>query len=291
MSPPVRPPLNFQASEEGPASVLIARYHEQSIKEVRALLDLGAVYVNRARLSGDVLLRFGDHVRVHCNPRRFPAGEIRWEERIVAETPDFVVVDKPGGVPTHPTCDNAVENAVYQVGRVLGSRPWVVHRLDLSTQGLMVFAKHRVFTRRFQEWIAEQKVRKEYRALVEREVGTGDRIHYMAPGDRAPRVLSTEPCEGWKLCALRILSSRPLGEKRFELRIRLMTGRMHQIRSQLAALDAPILGDELYGSRAQAPKDSGVGERIALQSCALAFPDENGGERVFELPANWKLDD
>ena len=204
------------------------------------------------------------------------------------DTSDYVVIDKPAGIPVHPTCDNAVENVAIQIGSLLGVKLGTMQRLDIATQGLMVLAKTREFQIRFSRWLETRKVVKKYRALIPRPLTPREVIHYMQPGERAPRVVGAEPREGWKLCALRIDEVVAAGgPQTFEARVTLLTGRNHQVRTQLSALGAPILGDELYGSKLPAPLGLGTGEAIALQSFSLRFPGDGGGEASFSLPAPW----
>jgi hypothetical protein len=73
------------------------------------------------------------YLRVHSHPRRFPiATTTDWASRVVASSPHFVVLDKPGGVPIHRTLDNATETAEVCTARALNTRLWALHRLDVS---------------------------------------------------------------------------------------------------------------------------------------------------------------
>jgi len=245
------------------------------------LLSLGAVYLNRRRLRADAELGEGDVLRVHPLPRRFPA-HWDWRSRIVFEDEELLVIDKPAGLPVHPTCDNARENLVAGLEETLGRRLWICHRLDIATQGLMALAKTRRFCADMGRWLEAREIRKRYRALVERPVAAGELIHYMAPGDRAPHEMSAEEKESWRLCRLEVgkVESFSCG---FEVEVTLGTGRHHQIRAQLAAVGSPVLGDALYGSEVTAPARLGEGECIALQAFELGFPDG----KFFRLPRPW----
>ena len=88
----------------------------------------------------------------------------------------------------------------------------------------------------------------------------------MEPSPRAPKNVSPIFTEGWAFCELEILEQKKHSIEHSWVKINLLTGRTHQIRSQLSNLQAPILGDVLYGSKlAYQP------EAIALRACELDF--------------------
>ncbi len=282
MSPPVAPTRHVISPGGILVSDLIADCLGVDAGRGIELMRFGGVYLNKKRLREDKMTTVGEYLRIHPQPRRFPAEGISWAERVVKETEEYVVVNKPAGIPAHATCDNLIENVSHGLGAHIGVPLKTTHRLDIGTQGLLVFGKTATFQSRFNGWLLKRLVQKKYRALVSEKLPLGEVNHYMGPGDRAPRILSAEPREGWKHCALSIDSVTEVAGG-FETAITLMTGRTHQIRCQLSALGAPILGDDVYGSRLPSPPNIGVGEAFALQAYWLSFPGEEG----FSLPAPW----
>ncbi len=278
MPGPVLPPLHLESSGETSVSSLLTLHADLLALPASELLSLGAVYLNRCRVLEDAPMSLGDVLRLHPSPRRFPV----LEARVVYENDTYLVVDKPAGLPVHPTCDNARENLIAQLEARTGGSLWICHRLDIATQGLVVLSKTKAFCAKFNRWLDERRVSKRYRALVPRKLEKGALTHYMAPGDRAPHLVSTEARDGWKACELVIDQVEAHGTQ-WEVEVTLGTGRHHQIRAQLALLAAPILGDDLYGSMLATPKGIGEGECIALQAFALSFPDEN----AFALSRPW----
>lgn len=133
----------------------------------------------------------GTYLRVHCDPQTFPSARATdWKERLVAVTEDYVVVDKPAGVPSVPTIDNAVENALHQTGLVLAStyspshnnygddydeqklllppppRLHAASRLDVCTSGLIVFARNKSAASTLNRLFRDRRVSKRYLALL-----------------------------------------------------------------------------------------------------------------------------
>lgn len=119
----------------------------------------------------------GSYLRVHCDPRMFPASQgTDWSKRIVHANADFVVLDKPAGVPTVPTIDNGVQNCLFQAGLAVAgltaesrSLPPPLHavsRLDVCTAGIVVFARHKEAAKQLNELFRDRKVKKRYLALL-----------------------------------------------------------------------------------------------------------------------------
>ncbi len=265
-------------------SALLSAYLSTELQipenRIRELLYWGGIYLNKKRITEDRRLASGDYLRVHLQPRRFPAARMDWQSRIVADTADFVLVNKPPEVPVPPTLDNLHENVLACVAEALGTRLWITHRLDLPTHGLLLLARSARFQSLFNKWLNEGRVHKEYRALVATPLEPATVVHWQQPAHAAPKIVSVEPQQGWQRCELEILHSTPHGEGT-EVRLRLVTGRTHQIRCQLAALGAPLLGDTLYGGR---ERPAG----LALQACRLRLPDrQNNATFDFEIPAPW----
>jgi 23S rRNA pseudouridine1911/1915/1917 synthase len=272
-----------------------------SRSRLQALIEQGHVQLEGARARPSARLRAGQAVRVQI-PAPVPAEPQPEDIPIVVvhEDPHLVVVNKPAGLVVHPgagTARGTLVNALLRhvrdlsgVGGVL--RPGIVHRLDRGTSGLLVVAKddetHRSLVRQF----AGRTVEKEYLALVlgvparpagEVDAPIGrDPLHRQRMSVRAPR--GREARTSWRV------------EERFDgaalLRVRIHTGRTHQVRVHLASVGHPVAGDSVYGgTRTPSSRRTAAREalhslvRPALHAARLGFIHPASGERVaFEAP-------
>lgn len=232
------------------------------------LLKIGGIYVGDKRATENQTVTSGTLVRVHRNPKRHPVGAINWKDLIVENNEDFIVVNKPYNIPTHPTVDNSVENVLNQMSASLGQQLFITHRLDTETTGLLLIAKTKQFQNIFNYLISNKMVTKKYKALTTRRPEQKKHIHYIHPNKFLPKLVSKDPIEGWQVCELVIEKVNeimlPNGENGYESIIELITGRTHQIRAQLTGLNCPLFGDELYG-------DENTQFPLGLQSFYLAF--------------------
>lgn len=241
------------------------------------LLQMGAIYVDGQRCLENLRLPQQMYLRVHSKPRRFQDPGA-WDQRIVFETEDFVIVNKPSSLPCHPSVDNIQENLLVFLTRARSEELHLTHRLDVPTSGLLVLARHKNFQSAFNILLAHRELRKIYRAVcVGHPPATGLHRHYMAPGPRAPKKINRDPGEGGLLCELSILENEILDENEFRTRMQLHTGRTHQIRAQMSFLGAPIRGDGAYGA-----KKIYTEEKIDLTACELAFTNPLDG-RAYEF--------
>ena len=260
-------------------------------ERLHELLELGAIYVNGNRtLDSEAMLEPKDYVRAHLQPRRYKIGNLK--SRIVSTYENYLVVDKPGGLPTHALVDNKMENLISGLSRELNIELLVTHRLDVETSGLILIAKNFNAQRRLNKMIASHQVRRRYRALVERPLEPGTYVHYMVKSQVAPKTVTAEPFDGSLYCELEILACTTIRpselsakfdvmdadviegqcEALYELNIELQTGRTQQIRAQLAFLGAPIAGDLRYQSSIQFSDPRSTVSTIALRSHWLNVP-------------------
>ncbi len=226
-------------------------------------LDYGSVYVDGRRQRENIPLHEAQLVRVHTRRKNYPMQPLGpW---VVEDNEHFLVLDKPGGVPTHPTLDNYIANAKTLLERELGIPLFTTHRLDILTQGLLIIAKSQDAQWRLNRLFSLQRVDKIYRSHNAAAVAPGLYTHYMDPESRVPKVVQSGEHEGWWKCQLRVERMIPVNDH-FGHEITLLTGKTHQIRAQMLALGAAVLGDPVYAGLAV-----GVRERMELECYQLAF--------------------
>jgi len=192
----------------------------------------------------------------------------------------LLVVDKPAGVVVHPGAGRRGGTLVHALlGTAAGGddpdRPGIVHRLDRDTSGLLVVARSDEAHRRLQAALRRRALEREYLALVRgRPRSRKGRIEAPIGRDRrdATRMsLDTDtPRE-----AVTHFELEELLPRHALLRVRLETGRTHQIRVHLDAVGLPVSGDPVYGI----PGDLGL-TRQFLHAARLAFPHPITGDRV-----------
>jgi len=262
------------------ATHLGSRAAAERAVEAGALVD-GIARPKSYRLTGGEEVQVVDATRTAEAPPPPPEPRIAWQDE------HLLVVDKPAGLVVHPGHGHAHGTLVDALrGKIAGGdpeRPGIVHRLDRETSGLMVVARSEEAHARLQELVRERALQRTYTALVRgRPRSRTGRIEAPIGRDRGdPTRVSLDtdtPRE-----AITHFEVERLWPSYALLRVHLETGRMHQIRVHLAAIDLPVAGDPTYG----VPLD-GLARQF-LHAAELAFPHPFTGERIdtrSELPGD-----
>jgi 23S rRNA pseudouridine1911/1915/1917 synthase len=269
-----------------------------SRSRVRDLLAHDAVEIDgrRARDKG-VLLVPGQVVRVLESPEFFDRlVPVEEAVEVLGQGAGWIAVNKPAGLPVHPLhhdeTDTLLQRLVARNPEIEGVgegglRSGVVHRLDVDTSGVQIFALDEQTFARLRDAFSGHRIDKLYRALVR---GVPDE-HGVLELDleitrHRPAKVSAKPAgEGSKesrLCPLRWRRRESFANASL-LELRPRTGFLHQIRVSLAWLGHPVLGDALYGdSAAAAPRHMLHASRIILREIEVEAPDPADFKEVLQ---------
>jgi 23S rRNA pseudouridine1911/1915/1917 synthase len=199
---------------------------------------------------------------------------------IAYEDEHLLVVDKPAGIVVHPAPGHAKGTLVAGLlaygaeGGEEADRPGIVHRLDRDTSGLLVVARSEEAHRRLKELVAGRELERVYLALVRgRPRSRAGRIEAPIGRDRTDAMRHSLDTDSPREAITHFEVER-LYRSHALLRVRLETGRTHQIRVHLAAVGLPVAGDGVYGV-----VEPGLGRQF-LHAAELAFTHPFTGERV-----------
>lgn len=238
-------------------------------------------------------IEFSEFVEENLQPMEF-------DLKIVFENEDFLVLDKPSNLVVHPgaghkqdTLSNALIAKYPQIAKVgEPARPGIVHRLDEDTSGLILVAKTPAGYEYGKNLFLTRQVEKEYITLVH---GIPNKLHEIinAPIGRTSTHLKMKVGVGKEaVTEYRVLADNSGSEGVDEmalLRVKLHTGRTHQIRVHMAHIGHPVVGDQLYGGQFKKP-DQQLLDRQFLHACQLKFKLQDGTflDLTSELPEDLK---
>ncbi len=226
---------------------------------------------------------------------------------IIAETPDYIVINKPTGLLTHVTLakeKNSVASILskkYPEIKKVGDdpkRPGIVHRLDKDASGLLVVARTQEMFEHLKNQFKKRTIEKEYSVLVHGKVAKDwDEINFpLSRSQNNDRMAAHPEIMRGKVNAVgKEAKTEFLLEKRFVnfglLKVKIHTGRMHQIRAHMLAYNHPVVGDPLYFQKKRKRRwDDELG-RLFLHATKLGFADLSGEQKTFECPLPKKLTD
>jgi 23S rRNA pseudouridine1911/1915/1917 synthase len=245
-----------------------------------ALVD-GVARPKSHRLEG------GEVVTLAAEPELVSTHHELPEVPIVYEDEHRVVVDKPAGLVVHSGAGHSGDTLVDALaGKLAGGdpdRPGIVHRLDRDTSGLMAAARTAEAYEVLSQLVRDRALERTYIALVAgRPQSRRGRIDAPIGRDRHDPTRISLDSDSTR-DAVTHFEVEELFDRHARLRVRLETGRMHQIRVHLAAIDLPVVGDPVYGR-----SDAALGRQF-LHAAELAFPHPVSGERLelrSELPSD-----
>jgi len=264
--------------------------------QIQRWIREGAITVNGKEVKAGHHLVAGDVVLV-VEPEPTPSvlEPVAMPLQVRYEDTDCVVVDKPAGMVVHPatshrrdTLVNGLLDRYPELAQMIepdaptGARPGIVHRLDKDTSGLLVVARHEAARKALQAQFKARQVGKVYRTLLHGRLGEqqGQIVLPLGrdPHNRQRMAVVPDGREAITEYEVESFLLMPHGTREsFTLaRVRLVTGRTHQIRVHFAHLGHPVVGDAVYGHR----KTRAVCPRQFLHACRLTFMQPTDGTPV-----------
>ncbi|MDD2738247.1 MAG: 23S rRNA pseudouridine(1911/1915/1917) synthase RluD [Methylomonas lenta] len=260
------------------------------VKDGRVLVD-GEQRKGREKLDG------GEEIELDAEAEQvveYDAEDIPLD--IIYEDESILIVNKPAGLVVHPAVGNwtgTLVNALLNHAPHLDTLPraGIVHRIDKETSGLLMVAKTLQAHNSLVEQLQERSIHREYLALVKGWMtagGTVDQPIGRHPVDRKRNAVRRDGKEAVTHYRL---------EQRFKrhtlIRVKLETGRTHQIRVHMTHINYPLIGDQVYGGRFQMPAECNPAlaealrsfKRQALHATKLGLEHPETGEYMeWELP-------
>ena len=295
--------------------VFLAEKLKISRSQTQKMIEGQQILVNNkpAKKSGD-WLKSGDEITImpKVEEKKLTVKEEKVKQekfavKIIAETPDYLVVEKPNGLLTHPTDKNedyalsTILSKKYPGLKKVGDdekRPGIVHRLDKEASGLLVVARNQSTFELLKDQFKNRTVEKEYIVLVHGVVAKDwDEIKFPIERSKTLDRMSALPAtqRGLTNASGKEAFTEFDVEKRFInftlLRVKIHTGRMHQIRAHLLAYNHPVVADPLYFQKKRKDRWDKVCGRLFLHCTRLAFIDKNGERQEFNSPLPKKLSD
>lgn len=226
------------------------------------------ILINHKEVHWNEMVKPGDVCQLTFDEEDYPQKEILWGNpdlvQEIYQDQHLIVVNKPEGMKTHGNQPDEIA-LLNHVSAYVGQTCYVVHRLDMETSGLVLFAKNPFILPILNRLLEKKEIAREYWALVEGQIGSKELIFRDKIGrdrhDRRKRVV--DPKNG-QHAETQVSRLKQFPNKISLVRCKLKTGRTHQIRVHLSHHKHPILGDPLYNSQSKT-------SRLMLHAFRLYF--------------------
>lgn len=276
-----------------------------SRNQIKKLIGQGLISINNLTVSSHYILKPGDIINIAKNLslNKKAAGKKEFAAapghkiKIIHETDKFLVINKPAGLAVHGSANYTLADWLmekYPKIKKVGDdpeRPGIVHRLDKDVSGLMVIAKTQDAFLNLKKQFQDRTIKKEYTALVHGKIMKENAIiNFPIKRSREgykmaamPATTKGEPTEDGRLAETEFRVLRRLINYTL-LKIKIRTGRTHQIRVHLAAYDHPIVGDDIYGTAKSRTQNKKLNlSRIFLIADRLSFTDLTGARQDYKI--------
>jgi 23S rRNA pseudouridine1911/1915/1917 synthase len=270
---------------------------DYSRSQIQQWIESGGVLVNHLACKAKMKVKGGEVVTIEVTFKSHaPALAQNIPLSILFEDESILIINKPVGMVVHPGAGNADQtlfNALLHYSSQLQFLPraGILHRLDKNTSGLLVVAKTSTAFKKLSHQLKNRTIKREYQAIVQGSFISGGLIN--APIGRHPihrkrmTVTDTGKPSQTHYRIIEKFRAHTL------MRIRLETGRTHQIRVHFSHIHHPVVGDPVYGGRIQLAKGMSAQlitairefKRQALHACALGLHHPETDELI-----EWQID-
>lgn len=276
-----------------------------SRSQIQKLIEKKLININSLSIPSHYILKPGDSINIAENlksnkksseKKKF-ATVPNYKIKIIHETDEFLVINKPAGLAVHGLSNYALADWLkekYPKIKKIGEdpeRPGIVHRLDKDVSGLMVIAKTQAAFNNLKRQFQDRTIKKEYTALVHGKIAKDNAtINFPIKRSREgykmaamPATVKGEPTEDGRQAETEFTILKKLINYTL-LKVKIKTDRTHQIRVHLAAYDHPIVGDDIYGTAKIRIQNKKLNlNRIFLIADRLSFADLAGARQNYKI--------
>lgn len=226
------------------------------------------ILINQKQVHWNEIVKPGDICQLTFDEEDYPPKEILWGNldlvQEIYQDQHLIIVNKPEGMKTHGNQPGEIA-LLNHVSAYVGQNCYVVHRLDMETSGLVLFAKNPFILPILNRLLEKKEIAREYWALIEGRVESKELVFRDKIGrdrhDRRKRIVDEK---NGQYAETHISRLKQFPNKTTLVRCKLKTGRTHQIRVHLSHHKHPILGDPLYNSKSRT-------SRLMLHAFRLSF--------------------
>ena len=226
------------------------------------------ILINQEEVHWNEIVNPGDVCQLTFDEEDYPEKEIPWGNpnlvQEVYQDQHLIIVNKPEGMKTHGNQPNEIA-LLNHVSAYVGQTCYVVHRLDMETSGLVLFAKNPFILPIINRLLEKKEISREYWAQVDGNISSKELVFRDKIGrdrhDRRKRIVDTK---NGQYAETHVSRLKQFPNKTSLVRCKLKTGRTHQIRVHLSHHNFPILGDPLYNSKSKT-------SRLMLHAFRLSF--------------------
>ena len=226
------------------------------------------ILINHEEVHWNKMVKPGDICQLTFDEEDYPPKEILWGNpdlvQEIYQDQHLIIVNKPEGMKTHGNQPDEIA-LLNHVSAYVGQTCYVVHRLDMETSGLVLFAKNPFILTILNRLLEKKEIAREYWALIEGRVESKELVFRDKIGrDRHDRRKRIVDAKNGQYAETHISRLKQFPNQTTLVRCKLKTGRTHQIRIHLSHHKHPILGDPLYNSNSKV-------SRLMLHAFRLSF--------------------